>query len=72
MPIYEYRCSSCGIKYEKIVFNPSAAPPPRCPSCGSEQVEKLISAPGACGVPAAGSPFGGSGRGGGGCGSGFS
>lgn len=44
MPIYEYRCPNCGVRYEKLVstFN-SAAPP--CPSCQSPDVEKLLSVP---------------------------
>ena len=49
MPIFEYRCQKCGVKYEKIVFN-REAPPPECPGCGSAEVEKLISAPGSVGV----------------------
>lgn len=49
MPIFEYRCKKCGITYEKIIFNRDA-PQPACPNCGGEDVEKLISAPGRCGV----------------------
>jgi len=69
MPIFEYRCKKCDATYEKIVFNREAPPPP-CPKCGSDQVEKLISAPGACGVS---SGSGSSGFSGGSptCGSGF-
>ena len=48
MPIYEYRCTQCGVKYEKIVFS-SSAPAPACPSCNSDEVEKLISVPGGMG-----------------------
>lgn len=48
MPIYEYRCTQCGVRYEKIIFS-SSAPAPACPSCNSEQVEKLISVPGGMG-----------------------
>jgi putative FmdB family regulatory protein len=49
MPIYEYRCKNCGTVYEKIVPS-SSAPAPECPQCGSKEIEKLISAPGACGT----------------------
>jgi putative FmdB family regulatory protein len=45
MPIYEYRCKECGVRYERIVFSMSA-PAPACPNCQSEEVEKLISVPG--------------------------
>lgn len=44
MPIYEYRCTQCGVRYEKITFS-SSDPIPACPNCHSEQVEKLISVP---------------------------
>lgn len=45
MPIYEYRCTQCGVRYEKIIFS-SSAPAPACPNCNSQQVVKLISVPG--------------------------
>ena len=49
MPLYEYRCPDCGVKFEKIV--PSASSPvPACPSCGKENGEKLLSVPGSVGV----------------------
>jgi len=74
MPIYEYRCKACGRQYEKIVFQRNA-PAPACPECGSSQSEKLISVPGAVGVPSTGAaakpascPAAASGQ----CGSGFS
>ncbi len=46
MPIYEYHCSGCGIKYEKIILSSSATQAPPCPNCGSQDVQKLISVPG--------------------------
>ncbi len=70
MPIFEYRCTECDAEYEKIVFNREAPPPP-CPKCGSEHVEKLISAPGACGVSSGSGSSGFSGSAPS-CGSGFS
>ena len=45
MPIYEYRCNSCGAEKEhlqKMSDNPIAA----CPACGSDDYIKLISAAG--------------------------
>lgn len=54
MPIFEYHCKDCGIKFEKIVFN-REAPPPVCPHCQGEKVEKLISVPGSVGVASASS-----------------
>jgi putative FmdB family regulatory protein len=49
MPIYEYRCSGCGSRFEKILPR-SSSPAPPCPSCGAKKPEKLISAPGSVGV----------------------
>lgn len=45
MPIYEYRCNSCGAEKEhlqKMNDDPIAA----CPACGSDDYIKLISAAG--------------------------
>jgi putative FmdB family regulatory protein len=39
MPIYDYRCQSCGLKFE--ARKAIAAADPDCPACGG-QVEKLI------------------------------
>lgn len=38
MPIYEYRCESCGLVFERIVF--ASSPRVSCPSCGAENVER--------------------------------
>lgn len=45
MPIYEYRCRDCGHEAE-FLQKMSEAPISTCPSCGSEGLEKLISAAG--------------------------
>ena len=42
MPIYEYRCTSCGHRFEKMVKISAGAP--SCPSCGADEARKLISA----------------------------
>jgi putative FmdB family regulatory protein len=42
MPTYEYRCKKCGHEFEK--FQSMTAPAVRkCPSCGKQAVERLIS-----------------------------
>ncbi len=41
MPIFEYRCSVCGDEFELLVLNSS--PVAECASCGSQDLEKLMS-----------------------------
>ena len=45
MPIYEYRCSSCGHQQEYIqkVNDPQHT---QCPACGKETYSKMLSAAG--------------------------
>jgi putative FmdB family regulatory protein len=43
MPIFEYRCSDCGNELELLVLKTSV--PVRCPSCGGERMERLLSLP---------------------------
>lgn len=45
MPIYEYRCESCGHELEKMQ-KISDAPLTECPACGASALKKLISAAG--------------------------
>lgn len=40
MPIFEYRCESCGHKFEAIVFGEQTA---ECPKCHTEKLEKQLS-----------------------------
>ena len=42
MPIYEYKCSDCGEKFEKIVSFQSTREI-KCPECSCDKVKKLIS-----------------------------
>jgi len=45
MPIYEYRCTSCG--HEKEVLQKLSDPPlTECPACGKATLGKLVSAAG--------------------------
>ena len=45
MPIYEYRCASCG--YTKDCIQKLSDPPITvCPECGKETFSKQLSAPG--------------------------
>jgi putative FmdB family regulatory protein len=42
MPIFEYRCTSCGHEFELLV---RTGVTPACPSCRSADLEKLLSMP---------------------------
>jgi len=53
MPIFEYRCGSCGKDFEKLVFGSQEV---RCPECDSAEVKKKFSTFGLSGV---GKPFAG-------------
>ncbi|MBI4472056.1 MAG: zinc ribbon domain-containing protein [Acidobacteria bacterium] len=41
MPLYEYRCRKCEHEFETLVL--PTFPDPECPSCKSQDLEKLIS-----------------------------
>lgn len=46
MPIYEYICLDCGLNFDH--FWPSikaaeVATPPACPTCGGNQVQRIVS-----------------------------
>ena len=45
MPIYEYRCASCGHQQE-FLQKVSDAPHTTCPQCGKPSLSKLLSAAG--------------------------
>jgi putative FmdB family regulatory protein len=49
MPIFEYKCRECGLKFEKIIV--SSAIKVECKKCGSSQVEKLLSVFAVAGTP---------------------
>jgi putative FmdB family regulatory protein len=40
MPIYDFRCESCGAEFEELV--PAGELPP-CPSCGAPEPRRLLS-----------------------------
>ncbi len=45
MPIYEYKCQSCGQVSEVLVHSFNSTGNPACPSCGSHDLERLVSVP---------------------------
>jgi putative FmdB family regulatory protein len=64
MPLFEYSCRKCSRRFERLVFG---AETPECPSCGSPDLEKLLSAFAVGGGSDASGEF--AGDAGGGCGS---
>lgn len=40
MPIYVYRCRSCGEEFEKLVLSAARADEVACPYCQSAEVER--------------------------------
>jgi len=44
MPLYEYRCRDCG-KVSELLMGLSGSRQVKCSHCGSERMEKLLSAP---------------------------
>lgn len=45
MPIFDFHCESCDQTFELLVRNEA----PVCPHCGSQRLEKLLSAPNVAG-----------------------
>jgi putative FmdB family regulatory protein len=43
MPIFEYRCDECRRRFSLLVGVVAGGTEMRCPRCGSEQFQKLIS-----------------------------
>ena len=43
MPIFEYTCSNCGHKFEKLILSASRERQLKCPECSSGDVQKAIS-----------------------------
>lgn len=42
MPLYDYHCSACDKTFELLVRSSTV---PVCPSCGSDQLQRLVSRP---------------------------
>ena len=43
MPIYEYECKSCRLRFSQLVMNTAAASGVKCTACGSGELTRLIS-----------------------------
>ncbi len=42
MPIYEYKCKTCGLEFELLIYSGDKA---KCPVCNSEELFKKVSLP---------------------------
>jgi putative FmdB family regulatory protein len=40
MPLFEYVCKKCGLRFEALILD---AKPPICPSCRSSELEQVYS-----------------------------
>ncbi|MDH7568763.1 MAG: zinc ribbon domain-containing protein [Armatimonadota bacterium] len=43
MPLYEFRCSSCGHLFETLVRTMAVPGDLACPRCGNKKVQRLLS-----------------------------
>jgi len=43
MPIYEFKCESCGEEFEVLLKSRDEISGVKCPSCGSNKVSRLMS-----------------------------
>jgi putative FmdB family regulatory protein len=43
MPLYEYRCKTCGHEFERMLRFAESNVIPHCPECESQETEKKIS-----------------------------
>ena len=43
MPIHEYQCNDCGHCFEKLSFATDPETSFKCPECGSDKTQKLMS-----------------------------
>ena len=43
MPIYEYECKYCGLRFGQLVMKAAAASSVKCKCCGSADLSRLIS-----------------------------
>ena len=44
MPLFDFRCQSCAHEFEVLIRPASHSdPPPSCPACGSDKLDRLLS-----------------------------
>jgi len=42
MPIFAFRCESCGKKFEELIFSPAAEKSLTCPACGGTSLKRQM------------------------------
>jgi len=52
MPIYEYKCESCGTKFDKFIRSTATCYEVECPKCKAKECRKQISRFGTAGMGA--------------------
>jgi len=68
MPLYEFKCRTCGHTFEDLIRNAADEAAASCPTCGTKEVQRLLSTTALGFVSASGG--GATTGGGGGCGGG--
>ncbi|HOV79761.1 MAG TPA: zinc ribbon domain-containing protein [Bacillota bacterium] len=43
MPIYEFRCTSCGIRFERLCSMGESGKNLKCPGCGARHPDRVMS-----------------------------
>ncbi len=43
MPVYEFLCQKCEVKFNILVRNPAESTVAQCPNCGNNELVRLIS-----------------------------
>ena len=44
MPLYEFKCRTCGHTFEELIRNQADEAEAACPTCGTKDVQRLLSA----------------------------
>ncbi|MGC4114350.1 MAG: zinc ribbon domain-containing protein [Myxococcales bacterium] len=43
MPLYEFKCRTCGHTFEELIRNHADEADAACPTCGTKDVQRLLS-----------------------------
>ncbi|HEY3452228.1 MAG TPA: zinc ribbon domain-containing protein [Myxococcales bacterium] len=70
MPLYEFKCRTCGHTFEELIRNQADEAEAACPTCGTKEVQRLLSATSLGFVSVGGGGGASTDSGGGGCGGG--